>query len=265
MSSDTATPHVRTLFELSEQVALVTGGSRGLGLEIATGLGEAGASVAITARRESWLTTAEDELSALGINTLPLVCDVSDANQVRAAVERTLKEFGRIDVLVNNAGISWAAPAEQMTVEKWREVIDVNATGCFLMSQAVGRTWIEGGRPGAIINIASITGLVGTRPDVLDTVGYAASKGAIVSFTRDLAVKWAPHGIRVNAVAPGFFETRLSARVLERGRSQIEQATPMGRIGRPGELKGVVVFLASAASSYMTGQVIVVDGGTTAE
>jgi NAD(P)-dependent dehydrogenase (short-subunit alcohol dehydrogenase family) len=172
--------------------------------------------------------------------------------------------YGRIDILVNNAGISWGEPVDTMSPEKFRQVLDTNATGCFLMSRAVGRVMIRADRGGAIVNIASITALVGTSPDVLDTIGYAASKGAILSLTRDLAVKWAPHGIRVNAIAPGFFDTRLSSGVLRRNRSRIEQAAPMGRIGRQGELEGVVLFLVAPASDYITGQVLAVDGGTTA-
>ena len=255
--------HVRTLFDLSGKVAVVTGGSRGLGLEMAIGCGEAGAAVAITARRESWLRSAEDEIRGHGIDCLAMTCDVSlpaDAEAVCAAV---MARFGRIDVLVNNAGISWGAPAETMSLERWQEVLATNATGCFLMSQAVGREMIRAGG-GSIVNIASVNGMMGTAPEVLDAVGYAASKGAVISLTRDLAVKWARHGVRVNAVAPGFFETRMSHGVVEKAGDAIERLTPMGRIGHPGELKGVVLFLASAASNYITGQVLAVDGGMTA-
>ena len=254
---------VQDLFDLTGKVALVTGGSRGLGLDMATGLGEAGAAVSITARRERWLKTGDEQLRARGIDCLALTCDVTDPAQVDAAVKATLERFGRIDVLVNNAGISWGESIDTMPVEKWRQVLETNATGCFLVSQAVGRE-MRRARSGSIINIASVVALVGTPADVLDGVGYSASKGAIVAFTRDLAVKWAPDGIRVNAIAPGFFDTRLSHGLLERVQPRIEEATPMGRIGRPGELRGAAIFLASAASSYVTGQVLVVDGGMTA-
>jgi NAD(P)-dependent dehydrogenase (short-subunit alcohol dehydrogenase family) len=256
--------HIRSLFDLSGKIAVITGGSRGLGLELAIGLGEAGASVAITARREEWLHSADQELRSRAIRCLPLTCDVSNPEHVAESTRRIVSEFGRVDILVNNAGISWGAAAESVTLEKWRAVLDTNATGCFLMSQAIGREMIRAAAGGAIVNIASISGLIGTRPEVLDAIGYSASKGAIISFTRDLAVKWAPHRIRVNAVAPGFFETRLTTGVLDRARAEIERASPMGRIGQPGELKGTVVYLASAASSYVTGQVLAVDGGTTA-
>jgi NAD(P)-dependent dehydrogenase (short-subunit alcohol dehydrogenase family) len=255
---------VRDLFDLAGKVVLVTGGSRGLGLDMAIGLGEAGAAVVVTARREQWLTTAEAELRAKGIDCLAVACDVADAGQVDAAVHATIDRFGRLDVLVNNAGISWGEPVETMPVEKWRQVFETNATGCFLMSQAAGRQMLRAGRGGAMINIASVAGVAGLATDVLDAVGYSASKGAIIALTRDLAVKWAPSGIRVNAIAPGFFDTRLSHSLLEKTQPKIEKTTPMGRIGRLGELQGVAVFLASAASSYVTGQILAVDGGMTA-
>ena len=255
---------VKDLFDLSGAVALVTGGSRGLGLEMATGLGEAGAAVAITARREQWLTSAAATLTGKGIDTLVTACDVTDPNQVDATIAAVIERFGRLDILVNNAGISWVEPVETMPVEKWRSVVETNVTGCLLMSRAAGTAMTRGGRGGAIVNIASIAGLVGTPADVLDAVGYSASKGAVISLTRDLAVKWAHRGIRVNAIAPGFFETRLTAGTLERSRAEIERATPMGRIGRPGELQGAALFLASPASTYVTGHVLVVDGGATA-
>jgi NAD(P)-dependent dehydrogenase (short-subunit alcohol dehydrogenase family) len=256
--------HVKQLFDLSGKVAMVTGGSRGLGLEIATGLGEAGAAVVVTARRAQWLASAEQELTALGITHLATTCDVSQPDQVSAALSAALQRFEQIDVLVNNAGISWGEPVDTMPLDKWRAVLETNVTGCFLMSQAVGKEMIRSKRGGSIINIASVTALVGTDPEILDAIGYTASKGAIVSMTRDLAVKWAQFGIRVNAIAPGFFDTRLSAGVLQRSRADIERSIPMDRIGQPGELKGVALFLASAAAAYITGQVLAVDGGATA-
>ena len=255
---------VQQLFDLSGRVALVTGGSRGLGLEMAEGLGEAGAKVVVTARREQWLTSAAETLSAAGIDALALPCDITDPAQVETLCETVVGRFGAIDILVNNAGVAWNAPAEDMPLDKWRQVIDTNLTGTFVVTQVVGRTMIAR-RSGKVINTASIAGLVGEPPEVLDAIGYSAAKGGVIAFTRDLAVKWARHGITVNAIAPGFFPTRMTEDVLERSSREIEARTPLGRVGKPGELKGVAVFLASAASDYITGQVIAVDGGATAE
>ncbi|HXD75321.1 MAG TPA: glucose 1-dehydrogenase [Vicinamibacterales bacterium] len=259
------------LFDLTGKVAVITGGSRGLGLEMATALAAAGSSVVITARREQWLKSAEEELRSKRFDVLAVTCDVSHPEQVGAAVQATVAKFGRLDILVNNAGISWGEPAETMSVEKWRQVFETNATGTFLMSQAAGNEMMRNSPPegeahqrGSIINIASVAGITGVETDVLDAVGYSASKGAVITLTRDLAVKWAKRGIRVNAIAPGFFDTRLSHALLEKTQKKIEKTTPMGRIGKPGELGGVAVFLASAAASYITGQVIAVDGGMTA-
>ncbi len=254
---------VQQLFDLTGRVALVTGGSRGLGLEIAEALGEAGAKVAVTARRPQWLGPAEAALKDHGIDAMSFPCDICDPAQVeqlRAAVEH---RFGAVDVLFNNAGVSWGAPAVDMSLDKWRQVIDTNMTGTFVVTQVVGRTMIER-RGGKIVNTASITGLIGERPEVLDAIGYSAAKGGVIAFTRDLAVKWARHNIYVNAIAPGFFPTRMTEGVLTQAQQHIEEQTPLGRVGRAGELKGVAVFLASAASDYITGQVIAVDGGTTA-
>jgi NAD(P)-dependent dehydrogenase (short-subunit alcohol dehydrogenase family) len=255
---------VKDLFDLSGKVALVTGGSRGLGLEMAAALGEAGARVVISARRDQWLAPAEQELRSRGIEVLAVTCDVSNPDDVNAAVRATIDRFGRLDILINNAGISWGESIETMPLDKWRQVFDTNAVGCFLMSQAAGNEMLRFGNGGAIINITSVAGMIGLNPDVLDAVGYSASKGAIITLTRDLAVKWAPRGIRVNAIAPGFFDTRLSHALLQKTQEKIEKTTPMGRIGQPGELAGVAVFLASAAASYVTGQVLAVDGGMTA-
>jgi len=253
--------HIRELFDLTGKVALVTGGSRGLGLEMAEGLAEAGAAVVITARRRPALEEAERRLKGHGFECLALETDVSDPEQTVEAIRKSVAHHGQIDILVNNAGIAWGALAEEMPLDKWQKVMDVNLTGAFLMSQAVARRMIPAGG-GSIINIASTAGLLGCPTETLSAVGYSASKAGLIGLTRDLAVKWARHGIRVNAIAPGFFPTRMTEAVLERSGRHIEEASPMGRTGRAGELKGVAVFLASAASSYVTGQVLSVDGGT---
>lgn len=251
------------LFSLAGRVAIVTGGSRGLGLEIADALGGAGASVAICARRIEWLDEAAFRLRAAGVEAHAATCDVTDPAAVEAFISSVLERFGRVDVLVNGAGRTWGAPSLEMPVERFREVLDANATGTFLMSQAVGRHLVAQ-RSGRIINVASVAGLVGQPPEILDAVGYAASKGAVVALTKDLAVKWARYGVTVNAIAPGFFLTRMTEKLLERTGDAVARLVPMGRVGESGEVGGVVVFLASDAARYVTGQVIAIDGGMSA-
>jgi NAD(P)-dependent dehydrogenase (short-subunit alcohol dehydrogenase family) len=250
------------LFELSGQVALVTGGSRGLGEEMAEGLAEAGASLMLVARREQWLGPAVEAMRARGFRCEGTIGDVSQPADAEKAVAATLEAYGRVDILVNNAGVSWGAPAEEMPLEKWRMVLDINLTGAFLCAQAAGRRMIRQGS-GVILNVASVAGLQGSLPGSVDYAGYVASKGGLIALTRELAAKWGRHGIRVNAIAPGFFPSRLSEKVLERIQGAMEAEIPLGRVGRAGELKGVAVFLASSASAYITGQTIVVDGGMT--
>lgn len=255
--------HVSELFNLSDRVVIVTGGSRGIGKEIAMGLGEAGAKVMITARREEWLMQACEELKGLGIECLAVKGDVAQPEDVKHFVAETLRRWGKIDILVNNAGITWGAPPEDMPLDKWEAVLDVNAKGTFLCSQEVGKEMIRRGG-GTIINIASTTGFLAIDPGVMQAIGYQASKAAIIAITRQLAVEWAKYNIRVNAIAPSFFRTRMTKHITGRAEKQLLQHIPMGRLGREGELKGVVVFLASEASSYITGQIIVVDGGMSA-
>lgn len=256
-------PSPGELFSLHGRTALVTGGSRGLGLEIAQGLGESGARVAIAARRREWLDDALRSLQSVGIDALAITGDVADPAAAGRMVDEITAAFGRIDILVNAAGRTWGAPSVEMPLERWHEVMEANATGTFLMSQAAGRGMIERGY-GRIINVASVAGLAGTPPDVMDAVGYSASKGAIIALTRDLAVKWARHGVTVNALAPGFFPTRMSEKVIARAGARLDAWIPVGRVGKAGELKGAAIFLASDAASYVTGQVIAVDGGLTA-
>ncbi|QBD82165.1 glucose 1-dehydrogenase [Ktedonosporobacter rubrisoli] len=248
-------------FDFSQEVVMVTGGSRGLGLEIAKAFGHAGAKVVITARRTQWLDEAVQLLKEQGIDAYALICDVADPGVVEHTVQQAIEKCGSIDVLVNNAGLTWGAPAEEMPLERWHQVLETNVTGTFLMSQVVGRHMLARGK-GVMVNVASIAGLGGGQ---LNTVGYNASKAAIINLTRALALEWASRGVRVNAVAPAMFRTRMTEAILDRSEQLVAEAMPMKRIGQPGELAPTVLFLASNAASYITGQVIAVDGGRTAQ
>jgi len=251
------------LFSLSGKRALVTGGGKGLGKTIAYALAEAGASVAVASRDEQTCAeTAREIAKATGQTTLSSRLDVADKNSVGELARLVKDELGSIDILVNNSGATWGAQLEEMPVEKWQHVINVNLTGTFMMCQQVVPIMKEQ-KWGRIINVASVAGLVGTQP-FLEISGYAASKGGIIALTRDLAVKLAAYNIVVNAIAPGFFPTKMTRVVIERFGDTIKGGTPMKRMGEEDDLKGVAVFLASEASRYVTGQVIPVDGGFTA-
>jgi NAD(P)-dependent dehydrogenase (short-subunit alcohol dehydrogenase family) len=251
------------LFDLGGKTAIVTGGGKGIGRQMAEGLAEAGANLVLCARKAERCEQAASELEALGVRAIGLGCDVRDPEQVQAVVTTAVDELGGVDVLVNNAGTVWGASPEEMPLEGWQKVIDVNLTGVFLFAQAAGRVMIEKGG-GAIVNIASVAGLQGGPPEIMNTVVYNASKGGVIAFTRDLACKWAQHGIRVNAIAPGWFPSDMSGYVLERHEETVKQHIPLGRFGGPQDLKGAVVFLASDASAYVTGHTLVVDGGESA-
>ncbi len=252
---------LRHLFDLSGRVAIVTGGSRGLGLEIAEGLAEAGASLMLCARRDQWLDPALESMRSQGFRVEGRICDVSAAEQVQVVVDATLHSYGCVDILVNNAGVTWGKEPERMPAGRWQKVIDINLTGAFLFSQAAGREMLRR-QYGRIINIASIAGLRGSISGP-HYAGYAASKAGLMGLTRELAASWGRQGIRVNAIAPGFFHSRMADRAIAQAEPQIKALSPIPRVGVPGELKGVAVFLAADASNYITGQTIVVDGGRT--
>ena len=252
------------LFDLTGKTAIVTGGGKGIGRQMAQGLAEAGANVVLCARQADRCEQAAAELAEqFGVKALGLGCDVRDPEQVQAVVARTVTDFGTVDVLVNNAGVVWGATPEDMPLEGWQKVVDVNLTGVFLFSQAAGRVMI-GGDGGAIVNIASVAGLHGAPPEIVNTVVYHATKGGVIAFTRDLAWKWAPHGIRVNAIAPGWFPSDMANFVLEHAGEELVRRVPLRRFGGADDLKGPVVFLASEASAYVTGHTLVVDGGQSA-
>jgi gluconate 5-dehydrogenase len=249
------------LFDLTGRVAIVTGGSRGLGLEMAEGLAEAGASLMLCARRAEWLDPAVAAMRARRFAVEGALCDVAKPAEVQAVVDKTMGRYAQIDILVNNAGLSWGEQPEAMPLDKWHKVLDVNLTGAFLFAQAAGREMLRR-QYGRIINVASIAGLHASVNGP-HYAGYAASKAGLMGLTRELAGTWGRNGIRVNAIAPGFFRSRLTDAVIDKAEASLEATCPIPRVGAPGELKGVAVFLAADASNYMTGQVIVVDGGRT--
>jgi gluconate 5-dehydrogenase len=254
--------NVKQLFNLTGRVAIVSGGSMGLGLQMAEGLAEMGANLAICARKKERCEAAAETLRRQGVKTLALGCDVKDKTAIEQVVQSTLAEFGRIDILINNAGVSWGASVEEMTLEQWDKVLSTNLTGTFLFCQAVGKQMAAQGS-GKIINIASVAGLGGSSAE-LQAIGYHASKGGVIAFTKDLACKWAPHNIQVNAIAPGWFPTHMSEWIIEHRKESLLAKIPLGRFGGDHDLKGAAVFLASDASAYVTGHVLVVDGGQTA-
>jgi gluconate 5-dehydrogenase len=251
------------LFNLGGKTAIVTGGATGLGKQMALGLAEAGANIVVCSRRLERCQEAARQIETLGVKALALRCDLNREDEVDRVVQETVKEFGMIDILVNNSGRTWGASAEDIELENWKKVIDVNVTGTFIFSQRVGKEMIKQ-KSGKIINIVSYAGLMGTDPDYLNAIAYNTSKGAIVTFTKDLAVKWAMHGIQVNAIAPGWFATEMTIWSREHHEKKMMDRLLIKRFGGEDDLKGAVVFLASKASDYVTGHILCVDGGVTA-
>lgn len=252
------------LFRLDGKTAIVTGGGRGLGQCMAEALVDAGASIVLCSRKKEACEEVRQELEARGGRALAMGCDVTDPEQVNGVVEATVGAFGAVDVLVNNSGATWGAPTLEMPVEAFEKVVNVNLRGTFLMSQAVLRKMVERGEGGSIVNIASVAGLVGGRPDYMQAVGYNSSKGAVISMTRDLATTFARDGVNVNAIAPGWFPTKMSRGLISRFEEKMLADIPLGRFGGPDDIKGAILLLASPAGTYITGQTIVVDGGQTA-
>ena len=251
---------IQQLFDLKGQVALVTGGSRGLGLQMAEALGEAGAKVMLTARKSNELEQAAAHLAERGIDARWIAADASQPADVQRVVDETMERLGRIDILINNAGATWGAPAEDHPLEAWDKVMNLNIRSLFMFAQAVARASMIPRKSGRIINVASIAGLGGSMD--VKFIAYGTSKGAAVNFTRTLAAEWGAYGITVNALAPGFFPSKMTQGVLAHfGAEKLAAAAPLKRLGDDDDLKGAVLLFASAAGKHITGQILAVDGG----
>jgi len=250
------------LFDLNGRVSIVTGGGDGLGLMMATALGEAGSDVVICSRRLEKCEETAHEIEKLKVRVLPVQCDINRDDDVGRLVGETIRRFHKIDILVNNAGRTWGESPENMKIDDWQKVIDLNITGTFRCTQQVGREMIKQSG-GKIINVSSYTGLRGTDPEYMNAIPYNVSKGALIIFTKDLATKWAKYNINVNCIAPGWFPTKISRWSVENMGDKILSRLLIKRFGNEDDLKGIVILLASRASDYMTGQVLSVDGGLT--
>lgn len=255
---------IQQLFDLTGKVAIVTGAGSGLGVTFAEGLAEAGAKVVCAGRRMENVEQTAARLRETGHDAFAIQADVTDEASVERMVRETVDRYGQVDILVNNAGVANVGAPHEVPLSEWKYVVDVNLTGVFLCSQVAAREMIASGRGGSIINIASILGAGASEPSA--ATAYAATKGGVVNLTRDLAVHWAHHGIRVNAIGPAYFPSEMTAGLMDMPEvvAEIERRTPLARMGRPEELKGPAVFLASDAASYVTGDILYVDGGWTA-
>jgi NAD(P)-dependent dehydrogenase (short-subunit alcohol dehydrogenase family) len=253
------------LFSLVGKTALVTGGSRGLGLQMAEALGEQGARLVLTSRKQSDLDEAVAHLKARGIEASAIAVDLSKDEHAIAMVEEAMKRLGKIDILINNAGASWGSPAEDHPLEAWDKVMNLNIRSIFVVSQAVGKLSMIPRKYGRIINISSIAGLAGNPPGTIQTIAYNTSKGAVVNFTRTLAGEWGRYGITVNSIAPGFFHSKMTKGVFETvGEDKLTKDAPLGRVGDDEDLKGATLLFASDAGKHITGQTLAVDGGVMA-
>jgi gluconate 5-dehydrogenase len=255
---------VLNLFDLTGKTALVTGGSRGLGLQIAEALGEAGAKILLSSRKAADLEDAAANLQDRGIDTRWVAADASQPAEIARVAAEAMQRLGQVDILVNNAGATWGASTEDYPLEAWDKVMNLNIRSIFLMSQAVARASMIPRRAGRIINIASIAGLAGNPPD-MKMIAYNTSKGAVVNFTRALAGEWGAHGITVNALAPGFFPSKMTKGLLQQvGADNMAKRSPLQRLGDGDDLKGAALLFASAAGKHITGQILAVDGGVSA-
>jgi len=254
---------VKQLFDLSGRTAIITGGSRGLGLQIAEALGEMGAKLALTARKKDELDQAVAHLAKKGIEAHAFVCDMGKRDTIPGAFDRMLAKLGRLDILVNNAGAVWVAPAEDHPLEAWDKLVNLNMIGAFVMSQQAAKKAMIPAKWGRIINVASTAGLAASDPAVVRTISYNATKHGVVGMTRQLAAEWGAHGITVNAICPGFFPSKMTQVMLDATGELVLKGTPTGRLGGPDDLQGLAVLLASEASRHITGQAIAVDGGAT--
>ena len=255
---------VKQLLDLAGRTALVTGGSRGLGLQIAEALGEMGAKVAITARKKDELDSAVLHLKKKDISGTAFVCDIGKREAIEPLVDGVLKALGKVDILVNNAGATWGAPAEDHPLDAWDKLVNVNLSGAFLLTQLVAKRSMIPAKWGRIINVASIAGVLGQDPRFAPTAAYTATKHGLVGLTRQLAAEWGVHGITVNAICPGFFPSKMTRATIDTAGKLIKEWTPTRRLGNDEDLKGLAVLLASEASRHITGQAIGVDGGASA-
>lgn len=253
--------NITQLFDLTNKTAIITGGGSGLGAQMAHALAEAGANIVICSRNIDNCQEMSDYLNEQGYPSLAIHCDVTNEDDIKNVVELTLNKFGSIDILINNSGTSWIAPVLDLPADKWDKVMNVNLKAMFFFSQAVAKVMKNQGS-GKIINISSVTGLYGTNPAFLDSIAYNTSKGAVIALTKDLAVKLAEYNIQVNAIAPGFFPTKIT-KVLDKANNILLSKIPAKRFGNETDLKGTALFLSSKASDYLTGQCLVVDGGLT--
>ena len=253
---------LKKLLDLNGKVALVTGGSRGLGLQIAEALGEMGARLVVTARKKDELDEAVSHLRKLGIEAASHVCDIGKREAIAPVAEEILKKSG-VHILVNNAGATWGAPAEEHPLDAWDKLVNVNLSGAFVLTQIVARRSMIPAKWGRIINVASIAGLMGQDPRFAPTAAYTATKHGLVGLTRQLAAEWGVHGITVNAICPGFFPSKMTRATLETTGEKIREMTPNRRLGNDEDLKGIALLLASEAGRHITGQAIAVDGGMT--